>query len=194
MRKYISPMGFAALPMQAGERIVITDLEGQQVIDFFAVCAGDAGEFLSPAVTIDINESLKIASGDALYTNRYRKLFTILHDDVSEHDLLHPCCRSEMYDFFYGNGAGHPNCLDNLNRALGTEPARGEIVPFNIFMHTKLLPSGRISVETPLSKPGDRIELRVEIDVRVAIAACSVSESKCNGGKCGPVQVEVIAD
>ena len=68
--------------------------------------------------------------GDYVYSNLYNPMFRVLYDDVGRHDLIHPCCRKEMYDFFYGNGAGHPNCLDNINSALGTDmPA---VQPLNI--------------------------------------------------------------
>ena len=80
--------------IKRGRRLTITDLEGGQVADFFAVSAEDNGEFLSPAVTLDCHESLKLNAGDALYTN---------------------LCRPEMYEFFYQNGDGRPNCFDNIN-------------------------------------------------------------------------------
>lgn len=84
-----------------GQRITVVDLEGGQVVDFFAVSAKDTSEFLSTGVTIDCNESLRLHVGDLVYSNLYRPMFQILSDDVGEHDLLHPCCRKEMYDFFY---------------------------------------------------------------------------------------------
>ena len=107
---------------------------------FFAECALDPGEFLSPGVTIDVNESLKLHVGDSIYSNLYRPLLKILADDVGEHDLLHPCCRREMYDFFYRNGEGHPNCLDNINACL--KEARPIIHPVNLFMHTEICTAG----------------------------------------------------
>ncbi len=42
-------------------------------------------------------------------------MFRILSDDVGTHDLLFPSCRPEMYEFFYQNGDGRPNCFDNIN-------------------------------------------------------------------------------
>ena len=97
------------------QRLTITDLEGEQVADFFAVSAEDNGEFLSPAVTLDCHEPLKLNAGDALYTNLYRPMFRILSDDVGIHDLLFPSCRPEMYEFFYQNRDGRSNCFDNIN-------------------------------------------------------------------------------
>jgi uncharacterized protein YcgI (DUF1989 family) len=60
-------------------------------------------------------------------------------------------------------------------------------------MNTRILPDGTFSVEAPLSKPGDRVVLRAEMDVRLGIAACSVSESACNSGRCTPILIAVEA-
>lgn len=178
-----------AIDVQQGSLITVIDLDGAQVVDFFAEAMGNPQEFLSTGVTIDCNECLRLNAGDVIYTNLYRPMFTLVHDDVGEHDLLHPCCRPEMYDFFYGNGAGHANCLDNINQSLSS--AHPIIHPVNLFMYTRILPDGRIAVEAPLSKPGDRVVLRAEMDVRLGLAACSVSESQCNGGRCTAVRVLV---
>ena len=79
----------------AGQRIEVIDLEGSQVVDFLAENLREPEEFLSPGVTIDCNESLRLRVGDLLYSTRYRPMFQILADTVGEHDLLHPCCRKE---------------------------------------------------------------------------------------------------
>ncbi len=172
-----------------GQTISVIDMEGGQVADFFAEAAENPNEFLSTGVTIDCNESLKLNVGDILYSNFYNPLLKILSDDVGEHDLLHPCCRTEMYDFFYRNGKNHPNCLDNINSALGEK--RPIITPVNLFMHTKINADGRISVEEPISKAGDKIVLKALRDITLGVAACSVSESKCNGGKCTPIKIVI---
>ena len=159
--------------------------------DFFAECKGCPDEFLSTGVTIDCNESLKLEEGSVIYSNLYRPMLKVLYDDVGEHDLLHPCCRKEMYDFFYHNGEGHPNCLDNINKSLGGK--RPIIHPVNLFMHTKINENGTIEVMKPLSKAGDKIIMKAEMDLRLGIASCSVSESDCNGGRCTPIKV-IIGD
>ena len=111
----IPPSSGRAIEVRRGQKIAVTDTEGGQVVDFFAEMAGDPDEFLSTGVTIDCNDSLRLRVGDRIYSNRYTPMFRVLSDDVGVHDLLHPCCRPEMYDFFYGNGAGHPNCHDTIN-------------------------------------------------------------------------------
>lgn len=176
-----------SIEVKKNEKITVIDIDGTQVVDFFAESKQNPLEFLSTGVTIDCNESLKLKVGDTIFTNLYNPMFKLLLDDVGEHDLLHPCCRPEMYEFFYHNGEGHPNCLENINRCLNEN--HPIIHPVNLFMCTKINPDGRISVEQPITKPGDKVILKAEMDVRLGIAACSVSESKCNGGKCSPIKI-----
>ena len=185
----ISACSGMKIDVKQGQSITVIDIEGGQVVDFFAEVNGNANEFLSTGVTIDCNESLKLNVGDIIYTNLYRPMIKVLTDDVGEHDLLHPCCRPEMYDFFYHNGEEHPNCFDNINKVLDEQ--RAVIVPVNLFMHTKISTNGSISVEEPVSKAGDKIVLKALMDITLGVAACSVSESKCNRGTCSPVKIVV---
>lgn len=179
------------IELKKDQLITIIDIEGSQVVDFFAETSENPDEFLSTGVTIDCNESLKLKIGDIIYTNLYKPMFEILADDVKEHDLLHPCCRPEMYDFFYHNGKDHSNCLDNINMNLKNK--RAIIQSVNFFMYTKINTDGSIMVKKPLSKAGDRVVLKALMNVSLGIAACSVSESDCNGGKTSPVKI-IIED
>ena len=95
----IEPCSGIRLEVSKGEKIVIIDVEGGQVVDFFAEMRGNSEEFVSPGVTMDCNESLKLHVGDTIYSNRYRPMFKVLYDDVKEHDLFHPL-QKRMYDFF----------------------------------------------------------------------------------------------
>ena len=185
----IPPCSGLKIDVKQGQNITVIDIEGGQVADFFAEVNGNTSEFLSTGVTIDCNQSLKLNIGDVIYTNLYRPMMKILSDDVGEHDLPHPCCRPEMYDFFYHNGKGHPNCFDNINKALGEH--RTIITPVNLFMNTKINSDGSISVEKPVSKAGGKIVLQALMDISLGIAACSVSESKCNSGKCSSIKVVI---
>lgn len=194
MKEYIiqSKSG-AHFSLHAGRTIKVVDLEGQQVADFFAISTMNSDEILSPGVTIDCNESISISQNDALYSNLYNQMFIILDDTVGKHDLIHPCCRPEMYDYFYQNGRNHPSCFNNINNLLKEMklPTYNVISPFNIFMNTEIDKKGNIKVLAPLSKPNDYIILKAQMNVDIFIAACSVSESDCNGGKCTPLKVSV---
>ena len=189
MEQLIAAQTGACFDMKTGQTITVTDVEGGQVADFFAQSAIDQNEYFSAAVTIDCHESLALHVGDELLTNLYRPMFELIHDDVGAHDLLFPCCRPQMYDYFYGNGKGHPNCFDNINRTLGSN--RTLIQPLNLFMRTKVEAGGRIVILPPLSRPGDSTTLRALMDARVAIAACSVSEGECNDHECTAIRVRI---
>ena len=55
------------IDVKQGQLITVIDMDGGQVVDFFAEVTGCPGEFLSPGVTIDCNESLKLKIGDTIY-------------------------------------------------------------------------------------------------------------------------------
>ena len=190
MKRYIiEPQGGIRIEVKKGQFITIKDIEGGQVADFFAEIAGTHNEYLSPSVTLDCNGSLHIGVSSILYSNLYRPMFEILYDDVERHDLLFPACSKAMYDFFYQNGAEHPNCLDNINRALGT--SRNIIQPVNFFMNTRIEPSGKIVIGKPVSKAGNKVVLKVLEDCIAGISACSVSESDTNSGRCTAIEISI---
>lgn len=190
MERYIiEPQGGIRIEAKKGQSIAIKDIKGGQVADFFAEIKGTHEEYLSPSVTLDCNESLHIGVGTILYSNLYHPMFEVIYDDVERHDLLFPSCSKAMYDFFYQNGAGHPNCLDNINRALGT--SRNIIQPVNFFMNTRIEQNGKIVIDKPLSKAGDKVILRVLEDCVLGISACSVSEADTNSGRCTAIEISI---
>lgn len=83
--------------------------------------------------------------------------------------------------------AVHLNCFDSINDALGEH--RSIINPVNLFMNTAVDANGKITIHPPVSKAGDKIVLEALMDVHVGIAACSISESNTNNGKCSPIMV-----
>ena len=196
MREYmIEKQTGRAFQIKAGETITIIDIEGKQVADFFAVHTLDHNEFFSAGVTIECKDSLLVTKGDTLYTNLYRPMLTIVHDDVGVHDLMFPCCRTETYNHWFQNGEGHSNCFDNINQSLhefGISPFK-TLQPMNLFMNTSVTPEKNVVIAPPLSNPGDKITLKAEMDAIVSISACSVSEGPCNNWTCKPVMVRIEA-
>lgn len=179
--------------LDKGQIVRVTDVEGEQVADFAAYNAVHPNERIDPGVTIDALGKMNVLPGDILYSNQYRPLLTIIKDTVGRHDFINSACRPEMYEVLY-NKKEHASCYNNLNEALAEFglPAPDQHYPFNLFMNTVIDPSGKVSVERPLSKAGDYIELRAEMDLIIAISACPCSESICNGYKCTPIAVEIL--
>jgi uncharacterized protein YcgI (DUF1989 family) len=52
-----------------------------------------------------------------------------------------------------------------------------------------ILPSGELKIGPPLSKPGDFVDLRAEMDLAVGITACSAEKSNNHSFK--PIDLEV---
>ena len=74
------------IEVKQGQTITVIDLEGGQVVDFFAETTDNQNEFLSPGVTIDCNEPLCLRVGDTIYTNLYRPMMSFIFQSVF------PCC------------------------------------------------------------------------------------------------------
>jgi uncharacterized protein YcgI (DUF1989 family) len=118
-------------------------------------------------------------------------MFTIVGDTVGVHDFSIAPCSPEMFALLHGITDDHPSCFENLTRALEPYEISPDAIPttFNPFMRVGIAPDGSISVEAPVSRPGDHIDLRAEMDLLVAITACSAEQS--NGGSFKPIDIEV---
>ncbi|WP_434750813.1 DUF1989 domain-containing protein [Paenibacillus amylolyticus] len=180
------------LVVSKGSILRVTDLEGQQVVDFVAFDTDDMNHRLDPGVTMDVLRTCRIKPGQTLYSNRYKPLLTIIKDTVGAHDFFNSACRPEMYELLYGK-INHASCYQNLNEALGPLGIMppNQHYPFNLFMKTTMDESGNIAVMTPDSRAGDYVEMEALQDLTIAISACPCEESACNGYHCTPVQLDV---
>ncbi|PYE49180.1 urea carboxylase-associated family protein [Paenibacillus barcinonensis] len=181
-----------ALRVSKGTILRITDLEGQQVVDFVAFDTHDTNHRLDPGVTMDVLRTCRIKPGQSLYSNRYEPLLNILQDTVGAHDFFNSACRPEMYEVLYGK-SNHASCYHNLNEALhplGILPPN-QHYPFNLFMKTTIDEMGNIAVHTPDSRAGDYVEMHALSDLTIALSACPCEESACNGYHCTAVQLDV---
>lgn len=57
------------IDVKQGQNITVVDMEGGQVVDFFAEVTNSQNEFLSTGVTIDCNESLRGCKIFCVYGN-----------------------------------------------------------------------------------------------------------------------------
>ena len=55
----------------------------------------------------------------------------------------------------------------------------------------KSIPMAVFQWKNQFQKAGDKIVLKALMDITLGVAACSVSESKCNRGTCSPVKIVV---
>ena len=178
--------------LKNGEVLRIVDIEGGQVADLTAFRYEDCSEWLSNGRSFDYGGTLLFTTGSILYSNKSNPMLSIIEDDVGRHDFLYTACSQEMYRIQYDVTGYHVNCMDNLRKALaeaGQEPE--EIpTPFNIFMNVKIQPDGSLEVHPPLSKPGDSIVFRAEMELMIAVSACP--SYGCNDGSQKSIGYEIL--
>ena len=190
-RYLIMPQTGVAFTVQKGQIIRVIDVDGEQVADLVSFARQNTEEYLSSGRSVDYNEKLFLTTGDILYSNCSNPMLSIIEDPVGRHDFLFAPCSQEMFQMTYKATEPHPNCLDNLTDALGSYGIRAFQIPtaFNIFMNVAIDAAGRVTVKPPLSRAGDYIELRSEMDLIVGVSACSAG--KCNNFQCTPIRVEI---
>ncbi|MFC1997793.1 DUF1989 domain-containing protein [Chloroflexota bacterium] len=191
-RLRIEPQSGIAFKINQGQILQVIDIAGQQVVDLFCFAKNDIKELLSSGHTTDYNNKIFLSTGDVLYSNRSNPMFTILEDRVGGHIMLYAPCSQEMFEKSYDVSEPHPNCFDNLSANLerfGVRPSQISI-PFNIFMHIRITDEGVIEIHTPKSTAGDFITLRAEMDMVVALSACSAGA--CNNFSWTPIEVEIF--
>jgi uncharacterized protein YcgI (DUF1989 family) len=177
--KILQPQTGTAFELAKGQSLRVIDLEGEQVADLVAFNAADRTEWLSSGRSIDYASRIYLTTGDVLYSNRSRPMFTILQDDVGRHDFLLTPCSAETFAIIYGQTSYHPSCFENLVRQLARFRIPADSIPttFNIFMNVEIDAVGNISISPPRSKAGDAIALRAEMDLIVGLTACSAEQS-----------------
>lgn len=182
-----------AFRVGAGQTLRVIDVEGQQVADVFCACAADPTEILSGIVTTQINKAVYLTTGHVLYSVRRRPLLTIVADSVGRHDLLMGACSTYSYRLRYGVEE-HPSCQGLLGAVLAPLGVAPDVPDtFNAFMNVPVAPDGSLSIEVPLSRAGDAVTLRAEVDLLVGIAACPADLSACNGWNPTAIAVELEA-
>lgn len=192
MVQIIEKQSGKAFKIKKGQFLKVTDPQGEQVSDMVLFNAADVREKISSGKTLDFEETLLITEGNFLWSNRSRRMMEIVIDTNGRNDFLLAPCSPETFIIMYNNPHYHPSCFENLHTNLkhfGVEP---DDVPtaFNIFMNVQFQKDGKLSVEPPLSRAGDFVLFRAEMDLVVALTACSAEDS--NNGSFKPIHFEIM--
>jgi hypothetical protein len=182
----------AAFELKKGQKLKVIDPLGSQVSDMVLFNADDKREKISSGKTLDFEETILITQGHFLWSNRSNKMMEILEDTNGRNDFLLAPCSPETFEIMYDYKGYHPSCFENLYTNLkpfGIEP---DDVPtaFNVFMNVQFAADGKLSVLPPLSKPGDYVIFKAEMNLIVALTACSAEDS--NGGSFKPIHYEIL--
>ena len=182
MTTEIPPRSGTAFMLRRGEVLKVIDPLGGQVSDMVAFVADSPRESLSNGRTFDYEETLRLTTGNRLWSTLSRPLFEIVEDSVGIHDFLLTPCSEATFRHFYPTRPVHRGCLGNLVEARAAYRVAPEAIPtaFNIFMNVPIGTDGRIRVEPPQTRSGDFIRLRAHADLIVGLTACSAYDS-CGG-------------
>jgi uncharacterized protein YcgI (DUF1989 family) len=209
----IPPKNALSFIVKKGQFLRIIDLEGKQVGDLVLFNENDYTEKFSPAYTRWTNgrkrDSPKswsmvqgFTTGHILFSTLLTQMATVTADTPVPggiHDLMLRMCTSWVY-----KAAGiqsQKGCLELLAESL--EPygiAKGDIPnPMNVFMNVRYDPTnGMLLIDEPVSRPGDYVEIRTEMDCLVALSTCPDEiVSLCNGHPphpAKPLKIEILEE
>jgi uncharacterized protein YcgI (DUF1989 family) len=188
----IPPRSGTAFTLQKRHILRVIDAEGVQVSDLLAFNADDVREVISNGRTFDYEETIRLTTGNRLWSNRSRPMLEIVEDSVGCHDFLLTPCSEATFRHFYPEKPVHHGCFGNLAEALAPYSVTPDMIPtaFNLFMNVPVDgETGRLEVLPPISRAGDFIRLRALMDLVVGLTACSAYAS--NGGTFKPIHYAV---
>ena len=195
------------LTVQTGQVLRVTDLEGKQVVDMALFNAANPREKLStsysrtryiPKPGAEYVPRDKLLEGDTLMSTLCRPMATFVKETPEikgVHDTHNRMCNRYLYES-YGLGQ-RDGCHENIANAVARWGLLPEDIPdtMDLFMNYHHdCAKGRWIIGEPVSKPGDYVEFRAEMDLIVGLSNCPLDAlAPCNAYRCTPVKVEVYA-
>jgi uncharacterized protein len=177
---FIIPATFGkAFVVKKGQILSIIQVEGPQMVDAVFLNANDLKEVFHAGMTVAINMMTGEGTMQRI-TKLYSKpprdnvMMTVVADPVGVHLAWNGGrCSRKFYEDFAGV-KGHRSCQDNLAEALAPYGLSEDDVPdvFNAFMNVDGIEEGKFETIMPVSKKGDYISLRAEMDILAAVSAC----------------------
>jgi uncharacterized protein YcgI (DUF1989 family) len=212
LEEVIPPQGSIGFVVKKGRCLRITDIEGQQVGDFTVINEHNLKEHYDSYRTqrdmfyrnkdtfstlpdgvivggtyLSSGIGNRLLAGHKLISNINNAMMTVIADTQvpsGVHDMRTGRCSRWTYE--ERGLRPRKGCLELFVDALSewgfTKP---EDIPENmcLFMNVPIDPAtGLYYIEEPVTKPGDYIEFRAEMDCICALTACPDNDtSKCNG-------------
>jgi len=175
-----------------GQVLRIVDLEGRQAVDTLFYNAADPSERYSAQDTVRVQGSPYVTAGTKLISNEGRVMATIIADTAGGgHDTSAGACSAEANTVRFGHETKYMHsCRDNFIVELSRHglSKRDIVSNINFFMNVPVEPDGTLAIVDGMSKPGDYVELRAEMDILCVISNCPQVNNPCNGFNPTPVR------
>ena len=192
--------------LKKGQYLRIIDVEGQQVGDLIFFNEHNIKECMSPGVTRSRQFIGKpgapykiidnVTEGDVILSTAYQPMATVVADTPVKkgvHTLVLHLCNKQLYEHL-----GYPDregCFEIASRVLAKYGITPEQIPdpLNVFMNVEHdVAGGQFIVREPVSRPGDYIEFRMEMDCIAAFPVCPFDlVGNANGDKPTPLKVQI---
>ncbi len=184
--------------VKQGQIIRIEDSHGQQAVDTLFYNAHDTSERYDAQATLAAQGAAYIEKGTSVLSSRGNVMAVIIADTQGErggaHDTSAGACSCEANTVRFGHQTRYMHaCRENFLLALAPHgmEKRDIVSNINFFMNVPVLPNGDLSIVDGLSKPGDHIELRAEMDLLCVISNCPQVNNPCNGFNPTPIRVTI---
>jgi len=179
--------------VKQGQTLVITDLHGQQAVDFLCYDANNFADRYCATNTVKVQGNVYVGQGTVLYADSGKPLMTVVEDSLGKHDTVYGCCSNPNNFLRYGV-ITEESCYTNFQKALEPHGMGVEsIVPnINWFMQVPILKDGGAGVADIEPVAGSYVSLRAETDVLAVFSNCPQMHNPCNGYNPTPVKVEIF--
>ncbi|EOD77193.1 Urea carboxylase-related aminomethyltransferase [Grimontia indica] len=183
--------------MKQGERMRITDLEGNQAADTLFYNANNTEERYSAMDTLREQGNAYLTAGSMLLSNLNNPMLEIVADTCGRHDTLGGACSTESNTVRYAHEKRCMHaCRDSWLLAVTENPEYGLTKRdishnVNFFMNVPVTAEGGLTFADGISAPGKYVELEAKMDVIVLISNCPQLNNPCNAYNPTPIEVAV---
>jgi uncharacterized protein YcgI (DUF1989 family) len=194
----LAPAAGISFEIETGQKLKLTQPEGEQVADLVSFNRDDVRELLSMLSSRAVNLSWKFTAPQVLYSNCTRPMWQIEEDLTGENYCGGGYCSEHLNIVRYGEvGKGAANCQSNLEKAIGGYGMDrwnfNVDACFNIFMTVAYDANGVWEIRPPKGKPGDYMVMRALMPQIVAISNCPILFNACNNFRLKPLTLEIMA-
>lgn len=172
----------AAIPLATDRRLTVVNVDGGQVVDFWAIVADRPDEHLSMEHTRVALAKLVPQAGDKLVSSSRRPILELSQDtSPGIHDTLMAACDPQRYRLL-GATLPHANCAENFDHALTTRGLRSPALPspLNLFMSVVWDTDGTLEFRPSPARARDQVTFTALIDVVVVVSICPMDVNPIN--------------
>ena len=179
--------------VKEGQRLKITDLEGQQAVDFLCYDNKKRSNRYCATNTLKVQGNVYVGLCSILYADDGSSLLEVVEDTIGRHDTVYGCCSNPNNFLRYGVITTE-SCYTNFETELAKNGMGIEaIVPnINWFMSVPVLEDGSAGVDNVVLKPNSYVTLLAKKDTLAVLSNCPQMHNPCNGYNPTPIKVEIF--